>query len=98
MVFYFYACCFSKGVMRGQRPLIVLFCHSRNLLSGIQVFKYHGPRLKDCRGDRQGVIETFRNDPLFCHSRNLLSGIQAFASSLVFKYYGPLIEPFRGDE
>jgi len=31
-----------------------LFCHSRNLLSGIQVFKDCGPRLKDCRGDEKG--------------------------------------------
>jgi len=48
------------GVMRGQRPLIVLLRHSRNLQSGIHIFKYCGPRLKDCRGDEQGAINTFR--------------------------------------
>ena len=25
------------------------------------IFKYHGPRLEDCRGDGQGTIEPLRN-------------------------------------
>ncbi|HPZ40348.1 MAG TPA: hypothetical protein PLB53_06500, partial [Candidatus Atribacteria bacterium] len=39
--------------------------HSRNLLSGIQifssslVFQYHGPRLEDCRGDEEVGIHVF---------------------------------------
>ncbi len=42
----------------------------------------YGPRLKNCRGDEKGAIETFRSDDLlFRHSRNLLSGIHVFAFS-----------------
>ena len=57
----FYSFVFS-GFIRGQRPFIVSsFCHSRNLQSGIQrLLNTYGPRLKDCRGDEQGVIEPFR--------------------------------------
>ena len=33
--------------------------HSRNLQSGIHVFKYCRPRLKDCRGDEEVRIHVF---------------------------------------
>ncbi len=50
------------GVIRGRRPLIVLFCHSRNLLSGIHIFRYCGPLIEPFRGDDKRMIEAFRND------------------------------------
>ncbi len=40
MVFYFFMFFVFSGVIRGLAPLIVLFRHSRNLLSGIHVFAF----------------------------------------------------------
>jgi len=69
MIFFF--CLFSflfLGVIRGRRPLIVLFCHSQNLLLGIHAFafffglKYCGPLIEPFRGDDKRMIEAFRND------------------------------------
>ncbi len=40
VVFYFFMFFVFSGVMRGQCPLIVLFRHSRNFLSGIYAFAF----------------------------------------------------------
>jgi len=65
-----------------------------------------GPRLKNCRGDELGVIETFRSDDLlFRHSRNAgghpppLSFPKSFIRNPnAFKCCGLLINILRGDD
>jgi len=48
-----------QGVMRGQRPLIVLFVMPEILNQESMFLNTSGPRLKDCRGDEEVGIHIF---------------------------------------
>ena len=58
--FSFVFLCFCSfifsGVIRGQRPFIVLFRHSRNLLSGIHIF---ASSFRPSIGNHSGVFSYY---------------------------------------
>jgi len=64
---------------------LILIRHFRNLQSGIHVFKYCRPRLKDCRGDEEVGIHVFTEEEGKIHRGFPL---------LLFRF---LIEPLRND-
>jgi len=101
----FYVFCFSGGYEGAAPPYstfpscLSAFIRHPEVFVFSLVFKCCGPRLKNCRGDELGVIETFRGDdlPLPSFPKSSIGNPRFCFSFFCFKYHGPLVEPFRGD-